>query len=253
MRDATHGERFRRSVCGCRSSSAGMTLLEVLIGIVILMIITATLGQASWLTTRGKRRIDTRQLVYHQGRVAMEMIVKDLTLAFIVKPTLNPLGRDLSTFKTGLFGTDEGDADAIHCTTLSGRRYIAGEPAADQREVSYTLEELDPDARFTRHPLPDGARQLVRREDRSLDDDVKAGGEGVVIAEGILKFDLTYWDPKTGEWSKEWDSTTRAHLNTLPRAIQVTMAFANPLDVSGEAITFQSMALLGLGPDPLGL
>jgi type II secretory pathway component PulJ len=234
-------------------SATGMTLLEVLIGVMILMIITSTLAQASWITTKGKKSIESRQLVYHQARVAMHLMIKDLELAFIMKPTLNALGRDVSAYQTAFHGIDEGEADVLHFTSLSGRRYLPDEIACDQREYSYSLEDLIPEERFTKHRLPDGARQLVRREDRILDDNVQEGGDKQVIAEGVLKFNVEYWDLKKGVWTESWDSTQRARLNTLPRAVRITLTIPNPINPENEPVDFRSVALLGMGPSPIEL
>lgn len=235
-----------------RHNVAGMTLLEVLIGVAMLALITSALAQASWLTTKGKRTIEERQLLVHQARVAMQRLVNDLQMAFIVKPVLNPLGRDVSPFKSGFVGRDSGETDSIAFTTLAGRRYVAGLVAADQREMEYLLEPLDPDApRLTRLPYPDDAKQLVRREDATLDDDLSTGGDKIVLAEGILKLNLEYWDPKEGDFVDEWDSASRITLNLLPRAVKITMTFPNPVNPDGDPVMFQSVALLGMGPDPV--
>lgn len=116
-------------------SHSGMTLLEVLIGVFLLMIIMSSLGQATWLTTRGKRRVDDRDLIFHQARVAMQRMVQDISMAILVEPVLTTLGRDVSAFKTGFIGRDGGKEDTLHLTTLSGRRFVVGVPAADQREI----------------------------------------------------------------------------------------------------------------------
>lgn len=233
----------------------GMTLFEVMIGVAIMAMITSILGQASWLATKGRRQIDTRELMYHQARVAMKRIVNDVQMSFIVKPDRNSLRRNVSKFKSGFIGKDSGKDDSLTLTTLSGRRYVSGIKAADQREVGYRLDKLSDnmEERLSKQEQPDNAKRLLRREDQTLDVDIFQGGEEEVLAEGILQFDLQYWDAERKEWVNEWDSTGRVQEDKLPRAVQIRLQFANPFNPKSEPIDFSSIAFLELGPDPIDL
>lgn len=229
----------------------GFTLIEVLIGVMILALIGSSLGQASWLVTKGKQKVEKRQLMYHKVRVAMHRMTQDIAMAFIAKPIAAPLGGlEVSLWKTGFTGED----DRLNCTTLSGRRLVAGEAAADQREVGFELTDL-PDAAKREDPeatYPSGARQIMRREDPALDDRFDDGGTAQVLLEGALALRFEYYDPKDGDWESEWDSAGLDHPNQLPRAVRMTVVMPHPIAAETK-VTFQTVALIGLGPDPVAI
>ncbi len=230
----------------------GFTLIEVLVSIGILAIMATIIAQVQWLATTGVKREERRELIVHAARMALQRLRADVGMAMIVAPTLNPLGRDVSPFQTGFIGTDSSDEDSLVFTTLAGRRLIAGEHASDQREVEYRLEAIEDEETLERYPFLKGTKQLMRREDRVLDDDIKDGGESVALVMGVQRFTLEYWDKTKGEWVSEWDSTSRSHLNLLPRAVRVVLAVVNP-NRPDETVAFQTNAMLELGPDPMKL
>ncbi len=233
---------------------SGFTLLEVLIGVVILSFMTALMTQAGWLVTKSKRSIERREQLYHQTRIAMRQIVADLQMAFIMSPKRSAFGTNISPVKTGFVGHDNGSADTINFTTLAGRRYTANLAAADQRVVGYSTQTAKlEDSWLTSIPMPDGARNLVRRENRWLGKSLVEGGSSAVLAEGVLGFNLEYWNSKNKEWEKEWDSTGRLHLNSMPDAVRVTLTMVNPIHPDDEGIPFITVALLGLAPGPLSV
>ncbi len=228
---------------------SGLTLLEVLIGLVILAFITSMLAQASWITSRGKRTIEQREVAFHEARVALQRMVDDISMAFIAQPQLNALGRDASAFQTGFVGTEE----TLDFTSFVGRRLVAGEMASDQVEIGYALEARNDTDHVSGRVIAHGARKLVRREDRVLDSDMKSGGEKLTLAEGVEKLTFEYYLPKDGEWKKEWDSTSRATLNQLPRAVRLTLTVPHPTNPSAEPLTLTTIAFIEMGPDPVSV
>lgn len=234
------------------TNARGFTLIELLVSIGILAIMATIIAQVQWLATTGVRREERREAVMHAAHVALHRLQTDLAMAFILEPTLNALGRDVSPFQAGFIGQDNGDEDGLILTTLSGRRLVAGEHAADQREVEYRLQNIEDEDLLERNPYLKDTKQLMRREDRVLDDDVKTGGESQAIVQGVSKFTLEYWDATKGEWGAEWDSTSRATLNRMPRAVRISLEVVNP-NRADETIRFQTIAPIELGPDPVKL
>lgn len=230
----------------------GFTLIELLVSIGILAIMATIIAQVQWLATTGVRREERREMVVHAARVALQRLQTDIAMAFTLEPALNPLGRDVSPFQTGFMAQDSGDEDGLIFTTLSGRRLVAGEHAADQREVEYRLQNIEDDDVMERHAFLKGTKELVRREDRGLDDDLRSGGESLSLVQGVSKFALEYWDGPKGEWVNEWDTTSRATLNRLPRAVRITLDVVNP-NRAEETFSFQLIAPVELGPDPIKL
>lgn len=222
---------------------SGMTLLEVLVAVAILMVIGASLAQSAWLLTRGVRSIDERHEIYHQGKVAMMKLRQDLEMAFIVAAKSNN-----DSIQTGLIGEDEGMEDSLSFTTLAGRRMYAGVAAADQREVGYSLEELaEPEDRVRpRGAYPSTAKQLMRRESFTLDKDFTKGGDSSVLVEGVVAMNLEYWDAEAREWVGSWSTKDSRYTNKLPRAVRIELRFPHPNDPEDSTIDFRTTALLGM-------
>ena len=220
----------------------GLTLLEVLIGIALLSIITLCLGQSGTLMTKGRQRMEHRAHAYHAARVTLERIAQDVGMAFLVNsPTLKGMSAGSPVLETAFRGADHGDADALDVTTLSGRRMVADSPESDQREVGYQVMSV---------PVGEGAKQLIRRESRWIEGDVREGGETIPLLEGIRVFQLEYYDVEQGEWVSEWDSTERAHQGKLPAAVRVTITLQDPNHADAE-LAFSTVARIGLAPGPM--
>ncbi|MBI2346011.1 MAG: prepilin-type N-terminal cleavage/methylation domain-containing protein [Deltaproteobacteria bacterium] len=233
----------------------GFTLLEVLVSVALLLIMTVSLAQIGWLMTRGRERIEKRAIALHSARTALEKIVNDTGMAFLVATQMvagtatgtvaavgaGAPGVSTRVTPTSFRGTDRGDQDELDFTTLAGRRYVANIAASDQREVGYRVV-----------PDPEGgdSRQLVRREARFIDDDVRSGGEQFPMVDGVKVFGLEYYDAAKGEWDMEWDSTERAHQGKLPAAVRVTLRIADPLNAERE-LDFVTVARIGLAPGPV--
>lgn len=227
--------------------NAGFTLFEVLIGVFLLIMITAMLGQSMWFTTRGKRGIEEREEVTHIARVTLARLRRDIEAAFIVAPKLNSVGRESSPYVSGFIG----HSDELNFTSFCGVQLPGRDNGPDFREVGYRLESIPDDLRAENH-YPSDAKQLVRREDASPDDRITEGGETQVLAPALLGFALEYWDRKDGAWSKEWDSTESGRQYQLPAAVRITVKLPNPRGENTTPLEFQTSVMLGLGPSPIG-
>lgn len=225
----------------------GFTLLEVLIGVFLLVMITAMLGQSAWFTTRGKRGIEAREAVTHTARVALARLRHDFETAFIAAPKLDSLGRDASPYASGFIGHSE----EIDLTSFCGVQLPGRENGPDFREVGYRLEAIPEEIR-AEEQYPSDAKALVRREDAAPDDRISEGGESQVLVPALLGFALEYWDRADGAWSKDWDSTESGRQYLLPGAVRITLKLPNPRGENSAPLEFQTSVLLGLGPSPIG-
>lgn len=221
---------------------AGMTLMEVLIGISILAVITTAVAQISWLMTKGRQRIERRATQYHAAQVALEKIASDVSMAFLVQaPQLKGTNAGAPVLETSFRGSDHGEEDELDFTGLCGRRFVAGAPESDQREVGYRVNTI---------PDSGGRKELTRRESRWIDGDVREGGETFTVVEGVKAFQLEYYDAEKGEWDSEWDSTERMRQGKLPAAVKITLKLEDPNNKENE-LTFATVARIGLAPGPM--
>jgi general secretion pathway protein J len=222
----THMRRARR---------AGITLIEVMVAMAILAIVSTLLYTGFVQTANNKKRIEGDLARNHEVRMALERIVRELSMAFVSAQTnalvLSPVS------KTAFIGKDDGDGSRIDFTSFSHQRLYRDAHESDQNELSYFVTD-DPD---------DSSKDvLVRREQNRIDDDPQKGGTAQVMVRDVESFELSYLDPMTGEWLSTWDTTQAAgQPNRLPTQVKITLTVPN-LRGTGPAMKVTTRASLPL-------
>lgn len=214
-------------------SKKGFTLLEVMVSISILGVIMMLVWQTNSQTIRAKKRIDTREDIYHQGTVSLQKISTDVSMAFLAKigitstlmPTPTPpptqtviQGEEIKTF---LIGEDRGERDELKFTAFSHLRFFKNAKESDQCKVYYEVVTSETEG---------GTYNLIRHEEVWLDSSTDVKGEGLVLAENIQKFNLEYYDSRQNEWRKDWDTEKIDWRGRLPSAVKITISFQDPDD-----------------------
>ncbi len=189
----------------------GMTMLEVIVAIAILSIVAVLIHGVIDSLARAKKGEGMRTDRAHQGREAMQRIVRDLSSAYLSLHV--PANRALVTGLTAFVGRDSSTLDRVDFTAFAHRRTDRDSHESDQAEVGY-FSVKDPDV--------SDKTDLVRREQSPIDVFPGKGGVVNVVAEDIDVFDLQYLDPSTGRWTDSWDSTQVAgQPNRLPLAVSI--------------------------------
>lgn len=231
---------------------AGFTLFEVMVAIAILGMIVGLIYGSFATTARSKEEIETRNDIYHEARWALDKLENDLASAYV---TTNPNSQAVffSLNNTGASGTPR---DYLHFSTFSHVKFNPQSRESDQANVKYFVTE-NPET---------GVPTLYRWEDASMtpQDDISNidpstwTGEGQVfeLAEGVLAFDLRFWDGY--DWAEEWDSReltaedeatetiesfSEEMTNTLPMAVDVALVMAGP---DGDELLFHTKMRLVL-------
>jgi general secretion pathway protein J len=149
----------------------------------------------------------------HEGREALQRIVRDLSSAYISMHV--PTVQALQTEKTAFVGRHSGQFDRIDFAAFAHRRTDRDAHESDQAEVGYFVV-ADPD-------VPD-KMDLVRREQTPIDIEPLKGGISDLVAEDISSFELRYLEPLTGQWVETWDSTqVNGQPNRVPLAVRVKL------------------------------
>jgi general secretion pathway protein J len=149
----------------------------------------------------------------HQGREAMQRMVRDLSGAYLSMhvPTLPAL----QTSRTALVARNTSPYDRIDFTAFAHLRTERDTHESDQAEVGY-FAVADPE-------VPE-KMDLVRREQTPVDYEPLKGGVVNVVAEDIEKFDLRFLDPMTGMWVETWDTQQiTGQPNRLPLEVEITL------------------------------
>ncbi len=211
-----------------RSAAArGMTLIEVMVAIAVLAMIAVLIHGVVDSLSRGKIAEAMRADRAHQGREAMQRIVRDLSSAYL--STHVPAIPALITERTAFVGRSSMPFDRIDFTAFAHRRTDRDSHESDQAEVGYFAVK-DPD-------VPD-KMDLVRREQTPIDFEPLKGGIVDVVAEDIDEFDVRYLDPMTSQWTETWDSMqVTGQPNRLPLAVRIRLVLKGVGEGSPYAYT----------------
>lgn len=200
-----------------RRRQAGVTLIEVIVAMAILAIVATLMYSGFTQTARNKRRVEDELERYHEVRMGLERMARELSMAF-VSDQLNP-DESRIVVRTAFVGKERGGGSRIDFTSFSHQRLYRDAHESDQNELSYYLDD-DPEDR--------SKTVLVRREQNRIDDDPLSGGTAQILIRDVDKFELSYLDPQSQEWTDLWDSTQPAmQFNRLPSQVEIRVTVPN--------------------------
>jgi general secretion pathway protein J len=196
-----------------RTHARGMTMIEVVVAIGILAMVGVLIHGVISSLSHGKEVEAARADRVHQGREAVQRIVRDLSAAYLSMhvPQIVALRTELTSFT----GRSSSQFDRLDFTAFAHRRTERDVHESDQAEVGYWVSQ-DPDV--------SDKWDLVRREQTPIDLEPLKGGISEVVAEDIQEFDLRYLEPMTGQWLETWDSVqTTGQPNRLPLEVKIKL------------------------------
>jgi general secretion pathway protein J len=196
-----------------RGPQRGMTMIEVVVAIGILAMVAVLIHGVIDSLSKGKTAEAMRADRVHQGREALQRIVRDLSAAYLSMHV--PANEALQTEKTAFVGKSSGQFARVDFTAFAHRRTERDAHESDQAEVGYFASQ-DPDV--------SDKWDLVRREQTPIDLDPLKGGVSDVVAENIQEFDVRFLDPTTGQWVDSWNTMqVSGQPNRLPLEVRVTL------------------------------
>jgi general secretion pathway protein J len=188
-----------------------MTMIEVIVAIGILVMVGALIHGVIDSMSRGKKGEAMKAERVHEGRGAVERMVRDLSSAYLSMHV--PSIQALVTGKTAFVGKTSNPFDRVSFTAFAHQRTTLDTHESDQAEVGYFVA---PD------PEQTDKMDLVRREQSPIDFDPLKGGIVEVVAEDVEEFHMRYLDPQTSQWLDSWDSTqVSGQPNRLPLEVEV--------------------------------
>ena len=213
----------------------GFTLLEIILAVAIVGLIGTLVYGGFSQTALNKERIETDVDHYRTVHMALERIVREVSMAF-TSTHVNP-SPDLRTVLPAFIGTDGGREDRLDFTSFSHRRLYRNARESDQNEISYFIAD-DPDE--------PGERVLARREQNRIDEDPRRGGKSQVLVRGVEEFNVEYFDPSLSEWVSTWASDDQfGQANRLPTQVRVRLTVKDPKR-PGKTQSFGTRASLPL-------
>lgn len=193
--------------------SRGMTMIELMVAIGILAMVAVLIHGVIDSLSRGRKGEGMRAERAHEGREAMQRIVRDLSGAYLSMHV--PAIPVLMTERTAFVGKSSNPFDRIDFTAFAHLRTERDSRESDQAEVGYFVV-ADPD-------VPE-KMDLVRREQTPIDFEPLKGGIVNVVAEDVQKFDVRFLDPMTSQWVETWDTMQiTGQPNRLPFEVDITL------------------------------
>jgi general secretion pathway protein J len=199
----------RRSIARAR----GMTMIEIMVAIGILAMVAVLIHGVIDSLSRGRKGEGVRAERAHEGREAMQRIVRDLSGAYISAHV--PSVPTLITGRTAFVGKSSAPYDRMDFTSFAHLRTERNSHESDQAEVGYFV---------VKDPEVSDKMDLVRREQTPIDYEPLKGGIVNVVAEDVEKFDVRFLDPTTSQWIETWDSMqVTGQPNRLPFEVDITL------------------------------
>jgi prepilin-type N-terminal cleavage/methylation domain-containing protein len=201
-----------------RRPQAGMTLMEIMIAIAIMVVMMTLAWQTISNTSRARQTYETYEERNHELRMAMARLVDDLSSIYISK------NEDITQAhpRTMLIAKSQSTAPDIRFSTLNHRVLWADAHESEQTVISYLI-----------HPSPDDSsvKDWIRREQRreSNQPPEEEPSEYDVLIHDIQTAKIEFWNWKTVEWQDFWDtSQSDANRGWLPTRIRVTIVVKDP-------------------------
>jgi general secretion pathway protein J len=205
---------------GTLARARGMTMIEVMVAIAILAMVAVLIHGVIDSLSRGRKGEGMRAERAHQGREAMQRIVRDLSGVYLSMHV--PAIPALMTSRTAFVGKSTSPYDRVDFTAFAHLRTDRDSHESDQAEVGYFVV-ADPDAT--------DKMDLVRREQTPVDYEPLKGGIVNVVAEDVEKFDVRFLDPMTGMWVETWDTMQiTGQPNRLPLEVEITLVLKGVAD-----------------------
>jgi general secretion pathway protein J len=189
-----------------------MTLIEIMVAMTMFALVGALVYGGFSQTARAKKTLETQLDRYHELRMTMERMVRELSMAYV--STHVNVSPSLQGMRTTFIGKDSSLGDRIDFTSVSHTRVYRDAKESDQNELSYFVME-EPNSK---------TKVLARRMQPRIDEKPQEGGRTEVMLNDVLEFDLEYLDSASWEWVKSWDAVTGiGQQNRLPTQVKIKL------------------------------
>lgn len=245
--------------------SKGFTLLEVILAITILSTLSLLSSQAISRALKARGKIQQEVDDVSTLRDSMRMLRTDINLAFhhrdieqetldIVNkpstpsvpagappppaPPVQPVKRQTKRYSpvTQFYGTES----EINFVTLNSGRLTTANAQADFIEVGYSLKSCN--------NLTSGqaSKCLFRRTQNVVDDDVKTGGNEIVMLENVTEFKLRFIGDGKQDWVSSWDSSSKGSdggtRDRFPDSVEISLTIEREIEKKPKSYSMQIVA-----------
>jgi general secretion pathway protein J len=210
-----------------RPIQAGMTLIEVMIAIAILVVMMTLAWRTIGNTAETKKQFERYEERNHELRMALGRIVRDLESAYL---SINE-DRNASHPRTMFIAKSGSRLPEIRFSSLGHRVLWADANESEQTVVSYLPRD---------NPDRPGATDWVRREQRrpSNEPPEAEAADYDVLIHDIAGAKLEFWNWKSLAWQDTWDTTQGdGQRGWLPSRVRITITTKGPNDTDYKIMT----------------
>jgi type II secretion system protein J len=201
-----------------RNLQAGMTLIEVMIAIAILVIMMSLAWRTIANTSESKKVFERYEERNHELRMALGRIVRDLEAAYLSRNE----DQNASHPRTMFIAKSGSKLPEIRFSTLGHRVLWADANESEQTVISYVLRN---------DPEHAGVIDWVRREQRRLSNETPETepADYDVLIHDIVAAKLEFWNWKSVQWQDTWDTTqSDGQKGWLPSRVRITITTKGP-------------------------
>lgn len=212
------------------TAEAGMTLLELMLAIGVLVLM---MGLAWGILTRTSQNADyfsSYEQRTQQIRSAMARVVADFEAAYLSSNE----DQTLTDRRTMFVAVGSGTVPEIRFSTLG---HTPSSPEANESEqtlISYSA---------ARDPNDAGKTNWLRRETRRLANKNwrELPGVAEVLLPDIEEVKFSFWNAAEQKWIDRWDSTAESERGKLPTRVKIDVSYKN---AEGDVVKLQTQARL---------
>jgi prepilin-type N-terminal cleavage/methylation domain-containing protein len=198
-------------------AEGGFTLVELMLAITVLAFMMAIAWSVISGTIYTRRNLQVRQEREHEIRVAVAIMVRDLSSAYLsANEDQNMVER-----RTMFLGKTGSVVDELRFSSMAHQVLWSDANESEQTVISYAAE-ADPDDR--------SMTNLVRREQRRPSNEPSRleRAELDLLLRDIERVKFEYYDWKVKEWTEDWDSTQAdGPRGRVPSRIRITIELEN--------------------------
>jgi general secretion pathway protein J len=208
-----------------RRPQAGMTLLEIMISIAILVVMMTLAWRTIANTSEAKKSFERYEERNHELRMALGRIVRDFEAAYISRNE-DP---NASHPRTMFVAKSGSKLPEVRFSTLGHRVLWADANESEQTVISYVP-----------HDAKAGGVDWIRREQRrpSNEPPESEPADYDILVRDIASAKLEFFNWKTVQWQDTWDTTqSDGQRGFLPSRVRVTITVKGPDDKEVKLVT----------------
>jgi general secretion pathway protein J len=210
-----------------RARQAGMTLIEVMLAIAILVVMMTLAWKTIANTSESKKQFERYEERNHELRMALGRVVRDFEAAYL---SLNE-DRNAVNPRTMFIAKSSFKLPTVRFSTLGHRVLWADANESEQTVISYVSHD---------DPTRSGVVNWIRREQRrpSNEQPESEPSDYDVLVHDITSAKLEFFNWKTDQWQDTWDTTQAdGQRGWLPSRVRITIIVKGPTDKDYKVMT----------------